>query len=212
MEFFSHTDTAVVIYTLGIYAAIVVSPGPGFALVSRVALQGAHEKCNGAILGLVIAATFYAFLAMVGLAAILNQVGWLARTIQILGGLYLIYLGVSAWKTSSQTPKNQNASSDSGHGFRNGIRTGLLVNLSNPKAIAFFVSLYAAIVPADAHWTTRALILGGGALMELTWYKIVGRTLSRRVFQVLYRAWAGWIERALGTVLIVFGSRLVLNK
>lgn len=150
---------------------------------------------------------------MVGLAAILNQVGWLARTIQILGGLYLIYLGVSAWETSSKSPKkNQNTGSDSDHGFRSGMRIGLLVNLSNPKAIAFFVSLYAAIVPADAHWTTRALILGGGALMELAWYKIVGRTLSRRVFKVLYRAWASWIERVLGTVLIVFGGRLVLNR
>jgi threonine/homoserine/homoserine lactone efflux protein len=76
-------------------------------------------------------------LVMVGLAAILNQVSWLGRTIQILGGLYLIQFGVSAWKTSLYPRKDQSTSTDIGHGFRNGMLTGLLVNLSNPKAIAF---------------------------------------------------------------------------
>ncbi|WP_366142172.1 hypothetical protein [uncultured Tateyamaria sp.] len=33
------------------------------------------------------------------------------------------------------------------------------MNLSNPKAITFFGSLYAVIVPIDAHWATRACIL-----------------------------------------------------
>ncbi len=45
-------DYAVVTYTLGIYAAIVVSPGPNFALVSRLALQGRKTACWGAICGL----------------------------------------------------------------------------------------------------------------------------------------------------------------
>jgi threonine/homoserine/homoserine lactone efflux protein len=93
VEILSTIDIAVVLYTLGIYPAIVISPGPGFALVSRMALQGERHKRNGAIFGLAVAATFYAFLAMFGLAAVLNQIGCLARAVQILGGLYLVYLG-----------------------------------------------------------------------------------------------------------------------
>ncbi|WP_244504739.1 LysE family translocator [Jannaschia faecimaris] len=197
---------------MGIYAAIVVSPGPSFALVSRLALQGERRRCSGAIVGLAIAATFYALLAMVGLAAILSQIGWLARTVQILGGLYLVYLGITAWKSSVKAGAGQAPHPGKDRSFYQGLRVGLLVNLSNPKAIAFFVSLYAVVVPIDAHWTTRACILAGGALMELAWYWLVGKTLTRRVFRAFYVAWARWIERVLGTVLIFFGGRLILSK
>lgn len=212
MQLLSTIDSVVVLYTLGIYAAIVVSPGPGFALVSRLALQGDKRRCSGAILGLAIAATFYALLAMIGLATILNQIGWLARTVQILGGLYLVYLGLSAWKSSMKARVNQTKKPDKDKSFYQGIRVGLLVNLSNPKAIAFFVSLYAVVVPIDAHWTTRACILIGGALMELVWYWLVGKMLTRRVFRTFYLAWSSLIERALGTILIFFGCRLIFSK
>lgn len=212
MQFLSAIDAAVVLYALGVYAAIVVSPGPGFALVSRLALHGEQRRCSGAIVGLAIAATFYALLAMVGLAAILNQIGWLARTVQILGGLYLVYLGLNAWKSSVKTGASQAPHPDKDRSFYQGIRVGFLVNLSNPKAIAFFVSLYAVVVPVDAHWTTRACILFSGALMELVWYWLVRKTLTRRIFRTFYLAWASWIERILGTVLIFFGGRLIFSK
>ena len=42
-------DVEVVLYTLGIYTAIVVSPGSNFALISRMALQVRDHAARGAI-------------------------------------------------------------------------------------------------------------------------------------------------------------------
>ena len=212
MHILSFVDFTVLAYVLGLYAVIVVSPGPGFALVSRLALRGERSKCGGAIVGLALAGTFYALLAMIGLAAVLSQIGWLARVVQIAGGLYLVYLGLSAWRNSGQPIEMQVGKTDPGRSFAQGIRTGMIVNLSNPKAITFFVSLYAAVVPADAHWATRVFILIAGLLIELLWYWIVGRTLTFTVFQSAYRASARWIERILGSLLVAFGSRLILSR
>ncbi|WP_298357610.1 LysE family transporter [uncultured Litoreibacter sp.] len=209
----SAIDFAVLTYTLGLYAAIVISPGPNFALVSRLALQGRKETCRGAILGLAIAATFYAVLAMIGLATLLNEIGWIARTVQIAGGLYLIFLGINGWRESDQGHgPNSNGVSQAGKSFVEGVRLGTIVNLSNPKAIAFFVGLYAVAVPLDASLETRIAVLVGGAALELSWYGLVSGILSRGPFRRFYQAGAKWIERVLGTVLIFFGARLVLNR
>ena len=206
-------DYTVVTYTLGIYAAIVISPGPNFALVSRLSLQGRIVTCCGAIVGLALAATLYAFLAMVGLTAILSQIGWLARGVQIVGGLYLIYLGLSMWHASVQqkTP-GQGDSERVQNSFISGLRLGSLVNLSNPKAITFFVGLYAVAVPPDASPETRVAILAGGAAIELGWYGLVSSILSQEPFRKAYQSGAEWIERLIGSILILFGVRLVLNK
>lgn len=210
---FSGIDYAVVIYTMSIYAAIVISPGPNFALISRLALQGRREKCSGAIFGLATAATFYAVLAMIGLAALLNEIAWLARSVQIVGGLYLIYLGMNAWWTSGrQQTEGDAAIYHPQDTFLTGLRLGTLVNLSNPKAIAFFVGLYAVAVPPDATTETRLAILVGGAALELSWYFLVSGILSQGPFRRAYQAASKWIERAIGSVLILFGARLVLDK
>lgn len=92
------SDLSVVLTVLALYAAIVVSPGPNFALISRLALRGEKHAAWGATLGLALAATLYGVLAMVGLSALLQQLGWLTRTVQIAGGLYLAWLGIQAWR------------------------------------------------------------------------------------------------------------------
>lgn len=207
-------DLTVVTYTLGIYAAIVISPGPNFALVSRLALKGQRNMCRGAILGLAIAATFYAILAMLGLAALLGEIGWLARAVQIAGGAYLIYIGIQAWVTSGHQRGRTDAVSlrPNARPFLSGVRLGVLVNLSNPKAVAFFVGLYAVAVPADATVETRLAVLAGGAALELGWYNLVTGILSWGPFQRFYLSFSKLIERTIGTILIFFGARLVLDR
>jgi len=79
-------DLSIVVATLSVYAAVVVSPGPNFALISRLAIAGARPAAVGATIGLALAATLYAILTMTGLALVLQRVGWLATAVQIAGG------------------------------------------------------------------------------------------------------------------------------
>lgn len=48
-------------------------------------------------MGFVVAAAFYAILTMVGMAILLERVGWLARAVQIGGRCYLVYFGLNSW-------------------------------------------------------------------------------------------------------------------
>ena len=208
-------DLNVVFYTLGIYAAIVVSPGPNFALVSRLALQGRTYATQGAIFGLACAATFYAILAMLGLSALLAEVGWLVRAVQISGGLYLIYLGLMSWRgneSRNTKPITGTQSTNTLSDAAEGLKVGTIVNLSNPKGIAFFVGLYAVAVPLEANMATRIAVLLGGILLELSWYNFVAVVLSRRTPRRVYDNARQSIDQLIGSILIVVGGKMLLNK
>lgn len=204
-------EIVVVVTVLALYAAIVISPGPNFALISRLAISGARRTSFGATLGLACAATLYAILSMSGLALLLTQIGWLAGAVQIAGGMFLVYLGVKSW-LHRPVPKDGDGSPAIHDSFVRGLRLGLLVNLSNPKGIAFFISLYAATIPPGTSTPAKIAILSSGFALEILWYGLVVWLLSTAPARATYRRFGVWIERTMGTFLILFGVRLIFEK
>ena len=204
-------ELVVIMTVLALYAAIVISPGPNFALISRLAISGARQTSIGATLGLACAATIYAILSMSGLALLLTQIGWLAGAVQITGGLFLVYLGVKSW-LHRPVPEIGDSIPVAHDSFARGLRLGLLVNLSNPKGIAFFISLYAATIPPGTSTPAKIAILSGGFALEVLWYGLVVWLLSTGPARAAYRRFGVWIERIMGTFLVLFGVRLIFEK
>ncbi len=204
-------ELATTVTALGLYTAVVISPGPNFALISRLAVSGARTEATGATLGLALAATFYSVLTMTGLAVLLTRIGWLASLVQVAGGCYLIYLGIMAWRSSGPASIIQQTSLETRGAWR-GFRMGLLVNLSNPKGIAFFIGLYAVAVPPETALWAKLVILFGGFVLEIVWYSIVTACLSTRPAKKIYDRFGRWIERGIGTLLAAFGLRLIAER
>lgn len=88
-------EITVILTALAIYAAGAVSPGPSFTLILRLAASGARPAAFGATVGFSIGAATYATLAMTGFALVITRMGWLMSAVQIAGGCYLIYMGLS---------------------------------------------------------------------------------------------------------------------
>lgn len=204
-------EMTTIVAALSIYAAVVLSPGPNFTLITRLSASGSRAAAFGATLGFSVGATIYAILSMTGLALIVSRVGWLVTIIQIAGGCYLIYLGLSAWfhRKTKATQHAGGANVDSG---RRGFRMGLIVELSNPKGIAFFVSFFAVAVPMETALWAKAVILAGGFVLEIAWYGTAAFLLSTRPVRAIYDRFAIWIERAIGILLAGFGVRLIAEK
>jgi threonine/homoserine/homoserine lactone efflux protein len=202
-------ETGVIAGVLVLYSAAVVSPGANPALVSRLAMSGQPRAAIAAACGIAMASTFYATLTMSGLGVALRA-PWVALGLQLTGGTYLIYLGARAW---TQAPARRPAVADPvADPANDGLVSGLLVNLSNPNTIAFFVSLYAAAVPVDTPAWARAVIVVGGLGVELSWYGTLMLALSRPGPQAIYRRHSLWIERAVGLLFLGFGVLLILRR
>lgn len=215
----SSLDFSVIAFVATIYFLAVITPGPSFLFMSRLSLQGRRVEGAGATVGIAFATTVYALMAITGLAVLLDQARWLARGVQVLGGLYLVYLGVQAWRSSRHAGQLDAVATDPSlftdrtrRNFWYGLRMGALVAWSNPKGVLFFVSLYAAAVPVDATWATKGVVLAVGTSLELIWNALVVLVLSGSRASNLYRKAAKWIERTIGTVLAYFGLRLILDR
>lgn len=201
----------IILTTLGLYAMAVVSPGPNFALISRLALAGCRKAAMGATIGLALSATFYAILTIAGLSVLLARVGWLASLVQVAGGCYLVYLGVKTWLEARPKALGERSAPPQ-KSAQDGFRMGIIVNLSNPKVITFFLSLYAVTMPVEAPLSTKLAVLLGGFLLEIVWYGLVILLFSTPPARAAYDRAGHWIERAIGTALTVFGLKLISEK
>lgn len=204
-------DLATVASVLLVYLAVVVGPGPNFALIMRLTVSGAPRAAIGATVGFALAATVYGILSMTGLAIVLQRIGWLAQALQMAGGLFLIHLGVRAWREAGARP-SAGPSTLYGDRIMRGLRMGVLVNLSNPKAIIFFIGLYAAAITPDTALWAKLAILAGGFLVEIVWYGLAILVLSSRPARAAYHRLGRWLERATGAVLCLFGLRLLTER
>ncbi|RUM26752.1 LysE family translocator [Rhizobium vallis] len=198
---------------ISIMAALIVgamSPGPSFVVVSRIAISRSRLDGLAAAVGMGVGGVVFAGLALAGLTALLSEFEWLYVLLKIAGGAYLVYIAVNIWKGAAQPLEV----SDAVNGHRAPVRsfmTGLLTQLSNPKTIIVYASLFAALLPRSVPLDLIVALPFGVFAVEAGWYSIVALAFSARHPRRLYLAAKGWIDRAAGAVMGGLGLRLILS-
>ncbi len=89
---------------------------------------------------------------------------------------------------------------------------GLMIEFGNPKGIAFFLSVFAVAIPADATIATKLATIGGGLLFEVLWYSGAALLLGSEVSRRMYGRAKPLIERSFAAVFIGLGVHLLLSK
>ncbi|MBB2840321.1 UNVERIFIED_ORG: threonine/homoserine/homoserine lactone efflux protein [Rhizobium etli] len=123
---------------------------------------------------------------------------------------YLVYIAVNIWKGAGRPLEV----SDAVHGRRAPMRsftTALLTQLSNPKTIIVYASLFAALLPRTVPLDLIFALPLGVFAVEAGWYSIVAIAFSARHPRRLYLHAKGWIDRAAGAVMGGLGLRLILS-
>jgi RhtB (resistance to homoserine/threonine) family protein len=195
-----------------IWLAAVVSPGPNFLVVSRLALSRSRRSAIGATFGITIGSLIYAALTMFGLSVLILRFAWLGDSIRIMGVAYLVWLGIQAWRARPEDPHPATAGAvQDVPSLLRGVRVGFLTEITNPKGIAFFLGLFAAAVPAATPlWAKLAVLLAGG-MVEVAWYTAVSFVLSSGPTRAGYQKVRRTVDRLLGALLIAVGLKVALD-
>jgi len=198
------------LFTLaGIAAANTVaclSPGPAFLLVSRAAAGRSRATGLATGLGVALAATLWAAAACFGVAAIMTRLATLYGFIQLLGAVYLIWLGLTAWLHPDGTETSRPVV-----GLQRRHRaflTGLSLGLTNPKIVFFFSSIFVALIPIHASLSLRIAALAVVAADEVLFAVSVALLFSTPRVQAFYGRVRHGIERVAGAVFIAIGARI----
>ncbi|WP_374384795.1 LysE family translocator [Dongia sp.] len=199
---------------LAIMAAILVgaiSPGPSFLLVARTSLSQSRRIGLASALGMGVGGMILATLAVIGLQALFMQVEWLYMGFKVGGGAYLAYLGYRLWRGAKEPLATGNEATGRGNGFFRTFLLSLGTQLSNPKTVIFYSSVFAALLPARPSLGTIVMLPFILFLIEGGWYSAVALAFSTARPRAAYLSFKAWIDRAAGAVMAALGLRLIFS-
>jgi len=195
---------------LGALLVGAISPGPSFVYIVRTSVAQSRRDGLAGALGMGVGAFIYGALALAGLRTLMTEAGWLYVALKVAGGLYLIYLAVKIFRGAREPVAVAMAGSSAGNVGRS-FWLGLATQLSNPKIVAVFGAVFAALLPANPPLWLDLAVPPLIFVQETSWYAIVALAFSSSRPRALYLRAKLWIDRAAGLVIGALGVRLILD-
>ena len=181
-------------------------PGPGtFALLTSTA-KGGLRGGAAATLGVIVGDQVLLWMAVAGVAALLNAHPTLFKGVQYLGAAYLAWIGLRLLFSRPGGAASP-VRIDAGHY----LRQTFFITLLNPKAIVFYMAFFPLFINPLTHRgmltfaamaTTIALITAAYCLLLCAFANAVSAKVKA------HQRMARLLERAAGVFLIAFGIRL----
>ncbi|MCX9030911.1 LysE family translocator [Citrobacter portucalensis] len=187
----------------------LLSPGPDFFLLVGYAARYRMRGSAGLCVGIAFGNGLYVLLAIIGWG-ILRQLPLLFTVIELLGALYLLWIGSLLVRSRPQTLTGTDAQSTC-PGLGKQLLLGLGSSLLNPKNALFYLALMTALIGPSVTllqqtmsgiWMTSVVLCWDLLIVMFIGLPQIQRRLSRGIL---------WVERIAGGVLIIFGCAIALR-
>lgn len=181
-------------------------PGPGtFALLTATG-KGGFRAGAAATLGLIVGDQVLLWLAVLGIAAVLQGHPILFKSMQYAGAAYLVYVGLRLLlrRSRAAAPPTEFAA---GHSFRQ----ALLITLLNPKAIVFYMAFFPLFIdPATQRGVVTFGVMAATIAVLTAAYCLTLVAFANAVTAQVraHRRLAAGLQRAAGLFLVGFGLKL----
>ncbi|MEY2542044.1 MAG: hypothetical protein QOI22_1646 [Verrucomicrobiota bacterium] len=190
-----------------------LAPGPDTAyIVGRSVAQGRDAGVASA-LGISVGSIFHTGAAALGLSAILAASAWAFGFVKIVGGAYLVFLGIKMLlerRGEFTVPANFRRSTAMA-----AFRQGVLTNILNPKVALFFLAFLPQFIDPASNTKIAAFITLGltFVITGTTWCLILA--LFASAFSERLRGnqtVSQWLNRTVGALFVFLGVRLAATR
>ncbi len=188
----------------------VLIPGPGVVMTLTNSLRYGFRGTFGGILGIAFGAFVVAAISSTSLGVILATSAVAFTVLKFIGAAYLIYLGIKFWRSPPFQFADQPAHRAS---FGKRFLEGLSLQLTNPKAIFFFLSVLPQFIDPAGNYVFQfsTLVLTYSALVVFV-HSIYAIGASRAKHWLTSERGGKTIRRAGGATFIFFGAALATAK
>lgn len=140
------------------FVLLHIKPGPGQAFRIGCALDKGFASAFAVSIGVSIMCTIYFLIVALSYNNLIQYFESFADLFKILGGIYLIYLGAKGFikQSSGVVAKRETPTTSSLLKF---LIIGIIISLSNPMDIVFFLSILPNLIPL-AELTTTGIVQG----------------------------------------------------
>lgn len=199
-----------------------LSPGPDILLIAKSAATTTRNNAFKVILGISVGIMLWVFLTLVGFTVLVTQFPWIQTVLMLIGGVFLARMGwamfkggVQSYKQTVNLGKNQldtqlkntelkNNELKNIESKSNYFLLGLFTNLSNPKTLIYFSSVFSLALSSSAsiHLKTQlAVIIPIQTLIVFTLLMLI---ISMPKIKNLYQNSAVYIDIISGLLFLFF--------
>ena len=193
---------------------IILAPGPSVLFIIARAIAWGRATAVATAAGNVTGAFTLSLAVAFGLGPILQRSDLAFLAVQLLGGLYLIYLGIDAIRHSEIHAEDMINQGEIRPSAMRSARDGFWVGALNPKGLVFFAAILPQFVDRDSGSVTAQLVLMGATFAILAFFSDGGWGLIAGTV----RNWMAnspkrlvVMRRVGGTVMILLGLFTLLS-
>ena len=205
--------TSTLILFFGAALVLAALPGPGLFYIAGRTLAGGRADGLASCAGSTLGGLVHVLAGAGGISALIMTSATAFTALKLVGGLYLIYLGIQTWRTAgSQVAAMETApAASSGRA----IRQGLLVEATNPKTAAFFLALIPQFIdPSRGEVALQFVVLGLVSVALNTGMAVLVVMLSAALRERLAKrkALIRQLRQGSGVILASLGVSLLLTR
>jgi RhtB (resistance to homoserine/threonine) family protein len=205
------------IHDFGLFLAagilLNLTPGPDTVYILGRSIAQGREAGVASALGICIGSIFHTCAAALGLSAILATSALAFRAVKLLGGAYLVFLGIKMLLDRGRElslPSNFRRRTTAA-----AFRQGILTNVLNPKVALFFLAFLPQFINSASNVKVVAFLLLGFTFVTtgtiwclvLAWF---ASAFSRRLRN--NEKISQWLNRTAGALFVFLGLRLATAK
>jgi threonine efflux protein len=205
-----------------IHLVALMSPGPDFAIIVKMATQQTRLTALYCALGIAVAILVHTFLSLMGISVMIQQSHVAFMAVQLIGSSYLAWMGYSALKSALSSIINKRRSADLTSTQQNltkvtlisslkGFKIGLYTNLLNPKALIFFITLFSVLITPQVNNLTKIAATILLFMLSLAWFSLLALILSKPRIQQKLLAANTIIDLLVGIIFIAVAVTIASN-
>lgn len=208
-------DLSTFLLFLAAALVIAVAPGPGIFYVAARSLAGGRGVGLASSFGTGIGGLAHVLAGALGVSAILLASAEAFTLLKLIGAGYLVYLGISLWRSGDSLLPQRPAAPAGVPGVRRALRDGVVVEVFNPKTATFFLAFIPQFVePAAGHVALQFALLGAISVALNTAVDVVvvfAATALKGRLEAGTRL-ARWLRRGAGALICGLGVSLAASE
>ena len=185
-----------------------MSPGPSLALVIRNNIS--YNRLAGIMtsIGHGLGIAVYATMTVFGLGLILQTNPSLFVIIQVLGLIFLCFLGVMF---IFQKQSDSNIDENKNQKQINSFFQGFLIAVINPKILIWFAAIYSQFISIEANLTFNLILISTASIIDATWYIIISIIITGPGVKNFLIDKKQLIQKCTGFILLIISLSLLFN-
>jgi threonine/homoserine/homoserine lactone efflux protein len=187
----------------------LLSPGADFVYLINTSINNKPKIAIGASLGIALSNGFYIMLCLLGYATVFSQSEFLMSMIRIIGGGYLLYLGLKILKTKSNILNGDGVLINQST-FIKEVGRGFYLSFLNPKISIFYISLFALAISKDTPLMVQLLYGVWMFLFVFVWDSMLvlllnKKELKEKILSLIH------MQKIMGILLLLIGGGLIYS-